>query len=347
MKRKRIFLAIGTIIFLLFSLIGFFYIERNRVLEVPILMYHKIGREVNDKWWVDPEDFEAQIRFLSEKGYKSILPSDLSAHEKWGKPLPSKPVIITLDDGYLNALTEAEPILKKYHFKAIVYLITEYVAKDREERKKFEGVDCLTWCEVREMYKRGTISFGAHSKSHQSFKRIKDPYFEVRGCYKDIRKFGGFRTHSFCYPFGEYNLQSIEALKRSGFTTGITCDQGVLLTGAKMKLYQLPRVHVIGGLHHFVVSREFEKEGDREFIFRVSNEGVMLGVAPRLCYSDEGKEEGWLPLVDLGNQPLEWRWALKEGQNKKQFSSLEIWDKARVLCLSTFSLKTDLQKQDT
>src|SRR5687768_16358350 len=69
--------------------------------EVPILCYHDIrnGAPASLRsYTVTPAAFAAQMKILSDSGYKTILPNDLYEYLVHGAQLPEKPVMITFDD---------------------------------------------------------------------------------------------------------------------------------------------------------------------------------------------------------------------------------------------------------
>ncbi|NIV37881.1 MAG: polysaccharide deacetylase family protein, partial [Anaerolineae bacterium] len=76
---------------------------------------------------VSPRDFEEQLAYLQQEGYESITLNDLALHLTRGKPLPPKPIILTFDDGYANAYTEAFPLLQQYGFAGTFFVISEPV----------------------------------------------------------------------------------------------------------------------------------------------------------------------------------------------------------------------------
>lgn len=80
--------------------------------QVPILMYHHLSEDVTNSEMVSPEQFEAQIRALSEAGYTGVSFDELQAYVLRGEPLPEKPVVITFDDGYRSNYTLAYPICR-------------------------------------------------------------------------------------------------------------------------------------------------------------------------------------------------------------------------------------------
>lgn len=78
--------------------------------RVPVLYYHSIMVETGNELRVPPEEFAAQMSYLSQKGYQVITLDQLyNAFYKKGS-LPDKPIAITFDDGYRDNFTNAQPI---------------------------------------------------------------------------------------------------------------------------------------------------------------------------------------------------------------------------------------------
>lgn len=303
-------------------------VERRFERPVPILMYHHIGPVEDSPWWVPADVFERQLKSLREQGYTSILPADLAAHQRQGKRLPRRPVILTFDDGYLDSLTAAEPLLKKYGFRGMVYLITGAVGDAPDKRQQYEGSDCLVWPEVRAMRRRGVLSFGGHGHQHYNLAVAEDPFPTIMDCFKAIKKKAGFKPDSFCYPHGQYNEQVMDAVRRAGFTTAVVCEDAVATSGPEAKLLALPRVSVMGGRHRFAVARARDKEETPgEIVIRVTHVGVSLDIAPRLPGAPDG---GWLPARELRHgSEVDWCWKLATSAVPAQIS-FELWDRNRI-----------------
>ncbi len=157
--------------------------------SVPVLLYHHINEE-----GIPPELFEEQLKFLKEEGYRSIGLEELGLYMKEGKKDWQKAVCITFDDGYLDNWVYAYPLLKKYNFKAILFLATWMVEEETttsfnlqdvwEGRIKKENLSpCIStwsvvdgypvkterrlcWEEVREMNKT-VFDVQSHTKRHR------------------------------------------------------------------------------------------------------------------------------------------------------------------------------------
>lgn len=305
-------------------------LSKIKAVRVPVLMYHRIGDAEDSPWWVTPGDFANQLRCLREQGYQSIVPSDLAAHQRWGWPLPPKPVLITFDDGYLTTLENAEPLLKKEGFRAVCYLITGKVSESPGTRQAWEGTPLLTWPEVRDMEKRGTVVFGGHSRNHANLRALADPWAEISGCYRDLKKKGGFKPEGFCYPYGQYKDTTEACVVRAKFTTAMTCDDGIAETTPTLNLFELPRVAVMGGRHRF---QGHAIAGDGGHIsVCVSKEGRRLEVCPRLVWPGEAanSQQGWLTPVQLSEVPALLTWDLSKPVALGD-PVLELWDNFHMI----------------
>jgi peptidoglycan/xylan/chitin deacetylase (PgdA/CDA1 family) len=218
----------------------------RREVAVPILMYHRIDAAMTNEWTVSRDAFEGQLSALRAAGYTSVLPSDLPDIAAGKKPAPAKPIVITFDDGFLSAMTEAEPLLKKYGFRAIDYVITDRVADDEKHRKSFEGAQCLTWPEIRAMRERGTFVFGGHSHTHIALDKSRDAAREISECKRLLVERGGFTSDSFCYPYGTCNDEVVRLVRDNGFTTAMTAFDRIAKIGPRTNLLRLPRLWIRG-----------------------------------------------------------------------------------------------------
>ncbi|MEM9089380.1 MAG: polysaccharide deacetylase family protein [Cyanobacteria bacterium P01_F01_bin.53] len=109
------------------------YGKLKRDSTAAIVMYHSIPAP-HEVEWVDPcnclsaEKFEEQIRYLAQ--HRNVISIEqLTQKLEASEPIEEGTVAITFDDGYLNNLTVAAPILAKYNVPATLYLATDYIEK--------------------------------------------------------------------------------------------------------------------------------------------------------------------------------------------------------------------------
>src|SRR5690606_7574942 len=92
---------------------------------VPVLMYHHIS-PVEGAINATPSNFEDQLLWLKRRGYRSLSSDEFAGHLN-GRPVPDRSVLITFDDGYLDNWVYAYPLLKKYGYSALVFLVTSWI----------------------------------------------------------------------------------------------------------------------------------------------------------------------------------------------------------------------------
>lgn len=105
-----------------------FRVERGTATEVPVLMYHYIepklnNHETGNKSIINLEDFEQNMKYLHDEGYRTITLDQLEQYVSGKISLPQKSIVITFDDGYHNNYTLAYPVLQKYNFHASLFVI--------------------------------------------------------------------------------------------------------------------------------------------------------------------------------------------------------------------------------
>jgi peptidoglycan/xylan/chitin deacetylase (PgdA/CDA1 family) len=185
-------------------------------MKIPVLMYHKISPGKKEKYRISPEKFASQMEYLSKKGYQTILPDDLLEFVKEGKVFPEKPVLLTLDDGYKDNFTYTYPILKKYNFKATIFLVTQYIGKKNEWGKEDEEI--LSWEEIGKMRKEG-FSFGSHTHTHPNLLELsRDKVLsEIRDSKRILEERLEEPIRFFAYPYGKFNFQIRDMIKKAGY----------------------------------------------------------------------------------------------------------------------------------
>ena len=104
--------------------------------ELVVLAYHRVCDIDKDNYKFDMElvsasskSFDYQISHI-KKYYNPISMKQLVDYIENKKPLPSKPVLVTFDDGFDDNYINAFPILKKHNVPATIFLSTGYIDTD-------------------------------------------------------------------------------------------------------------------------------------------------------------------------------------------------------------------------
>lgn len=220
-----------------------------------ILMYHMIRKAIPGKKFnslrVSPKSFERQIKYLYDNGWSSYSMGEVINKKR---SLPLKSVVITFDDGYQDNLTNALPILKKYGFKATIYLVNDRHNRDWSgyRKAKNEGAGLkdepkLSDDEVRELLDSGLIEIAAHTLTHANLKNLDglESHKEICISKKQIESRFQRNCQSFAYPFGLYGSGDVKTVVDCGYSNAVTTKVGIVDLN-DCNLFEIPRVTVSG-----------------------------------------------------------------------------------------------------
>jgi peptidoglycan/xylan/chitin deacetylase (PgdA/CDA1 family) len=202
--------------------------ETRRRIRVPILMYHYVSVPPPDAdvyrldLSVTPQQFVEHVAWLADNGFTSISLDDLYDALTAGAPLPPKPVILTFDDGYADAYTNAFPVLRQYGMTGTFFVVTEWIDTHQP--------GYLTWDEARTMAAAG-MSIQSHTRSHQYLTDGCDydcRVYQILGSVETIQAEIGVRPRFFCYPGGRYDAAVLPILHQVGIVAAVTTEAGTL-----------------------------------------------------------------------------------------------------------------------
>jgi hypothetical protein len=150
---------------------------------VPALMFHTVGLQEHRWLWpelAEPlESFERKIQLLERKGFYSICWDELYGYMAGETRLPPNSILLTFDDGYLDNWVFVYPILKRYGFKATIFVNPDFVDPASSPRATLEDVwagrctqdelrvdGFLSWEEMRRMEASGLVDIQSHALTH-------------------------------------------------------------------------------------------------------------------------------------------------------------------------------------
>ena len=218
---------------------------------LPILMYHHVSPSPG-LVTVSPATFANQMQSLFEAGWKTLGAKDLESFFR-GKPLPKKSVLITFDDGYLDNLVYAHPILAKFGQKALLFVVTSWLGDgpirsgnnncpDHGECKRriaSGNADdvILRWSEVEFMRNDGTFEIHSHTHTHTRWdKQLPDSDARLEAMRSELMRsktalnsrLGLGATH-LCWPQGYYQPEYVELAAELGYRWMYTTEEGTNL----------------------------------------------------------------------------------------------------------------------
>ena len=209
---------------------------------VPVLNYHQVEQKNGNPLTLWPDQFEAQMAYLAEEGYTPITIDEMMDALENGAPLPEKPVIITFDDGYADNYEYAYPILKKYGFKATIFLIYDFTNA---------YPNYLTWEQIDEMKQSGLIRFESHTMTHANLAELDSAdelRHEIADSHDLLSEKIGYDMHYIAYPGGRVNPEIEEITRAAGYRGGFTVHYG--LSTPTEGRYQMDRIPIFGANMH-------------------------------------------------------------------------------------------------
>lgn len=190
--------------------------------QVPILCYHQI-RDWRPKDSQSAKDyiiptgaFREQMQMLADSGYHTVLPDQLYAYLTTGAKLPSKPIMLTFDDGDLDQYETAVPILEKHGFKGAFFIMT--VAIGRRGKQPY-----MDKTQIKDLSDRGH-AIGAHTWDHHNVKKYQgdDWKIQVEEPKAKLEAITGKPVKYFAYPFGLWNKQALPEIQKRGYVAAFS-----------------------------------------------------------------------------------------------------------------------------
>jgi len=205
-------------------------------MKIPVLSYHSISNE-NSPLSLSVEQFEKQLFFLKKNNFKSIFFNEVNSSEK-------KKIIITFDDGYKDLIINCLPLLKKYGFKCICYIVTNNIGKTNIwdfNNKSINKKELMSKKDLNEWINQGMI-IGSHTSDHLDLTKlsIKATQNQIVNSKNLLEDNFGIGVDSFCYPYGKYNLQVLQIVKNS-YKNAVTTNRSRYCY-SKHNPYLIPRI---------------------------------------------------------------------------------------------------------
>jgi peptidoglycan/xylan/chitin deacetylase (PgdA/CDA1 family) len=218
---------------------------RSKEAKVPIIMYHLVTEKSKylGKYGITPAELEADLQYLKDKGYQTVVMADLISFVQRGKKLPKKPIVLTFDDGNTGDINYVLPLLEKYKMKAVFSVIGEAADKFTQQhadnpKAKFPN---LTWAELKTMHESGhceiqSHGYNMHGKNGAGKRNGEAPEAYHARLLADLQKFQSrcheeidFVPTTFTYPLGVISKGSQEVLDELGIVASLSCQEGMNL----------------------------------------------------------------------------------------------------------------------
>lgn len=194
--------------------------------KIPIVMYHYVeyvqdaGDLIRKRLDIIPATFERHLKDLRGAGYDTYFVKDVPDILNGNIHYSPKSVILSFDDGYEDFYTVVFPLLKKYHMRATLYVIYDFIG-----RKGF-----VTHDQIQELIDSDLVEIGSHTLDHLYLKGLPDKIVEkqIKESKKKFEEDYHIKIFTFAYPYGAMSPYAIQQVKEAGYTTATSVISGTL-----------------------------------------------------------------------------------------------------------------------
>lgn len=126
---------------------------------IPVFVYHGIVKNA-DRFSMTQKRFAEQMEILKKNGYQTVTMEDLYHFMYDRKSLPDKSFVLTFDDGRKDSYYGADPILKVFGYRAVMFTATGVTLP---EDKNKDSIYYLNEEEIQRMNDSGRWDIQSHA----------------------------------------------------------------------------------------------------------------------------------------------------------------------------------------
>jgi len=234
-----------------FARLAFPAVPARAAVDVPVLMFHRVASPatatdaVSRDLTVAPATFAAELAWLRTHGYHPIRQAQLFRALELAAPLPPRPVVLTFDDGYVDAATTIAPLLRRYGWPATFFVIT-----GRAGARAF-----LNWNQIVALDRAG-MDVASHTVDHVELPALGavTRWDEITRSKRALERHLGHPEYWFAYPAGVYDGPSQTDLHRAGYLLSYTTRYGATISSTSPEAEPRVRVHGQGTVADFAAA---------------------------------------------------------------------------------------------
>jgi peptidoglycan/xylan/chitin deacetylase (PgdA/CDA1 family) len=221
----KILCAITESVFAAVCLVAFGIADND--LRVSILVYHRFGPEVADSMTVTTPVFDSHLKYLQENNYTVIpLRELIRYHVHQLSHLPTRSVVITVDDGHRSVYTYLFPLVKRYRVPVTLFIYPSAISN---------AAYAMTWEQLREMEDSGFFEIQSHTYWHPNFHREKKSLtskqygefvdWQLTQARASLERKLGIQVDMMAWPFGIYDNELIQKAVAAGYVAALTLER--------------------------------------------------------------------------------------------------------------------------
>lgn len=130
--------------------------------QLLVLCYHGIQPTVSarDGQTISEKNFIDQLAYLTRQGYHFVSVQAVLDAVKHRQPLPSKPVLLSFDDGYRSFYDFVFPLLKRSNFPSVLSVVGAWI-ENNAPRDLTEPL--MTWSQIQQVARSGLVEIASHT----------------------------------------------------------------------------------------------------------------------------------------------------------------------------------------
>lgn len=210
-------------------------------LAVSVLVYHRFGPVVADSMTVTTSVFASHLKMIQEAGFTVIpLRRLVDALQGQGDPLPSRSVVITVDDGHLSVYTEMYPLIRKAGIPVTLFIYPSAISN---------ASYAMSWEQLKELQDTGKFDIQSHTYWHPNFKqdrkRLSAAEFDesvnmqLNKSKAKLEQKMGTEVNLLAWPFGIFDEQLVSKAAEAGYRAAFSIERRPVAVGDR--LLSLPR----------------------------------------------------------------------------------------------------------
>ncbi len=297
--------------------------------DAHIFVYHRFGDSRYPTTNTTIEELRKEFAYFKKNGYEVVPLKTLATALKEKKEIPNNWIVLTIDDNFKSFFTNALSVFKEYDYPFSVFVYVEAT------QKKYP--DYLSWEELREIKKYGSIEF--HSFGHKHMTYLSDD--EIREDFdKGLALFEkelNLKPHFFTYPYGEYSPRVQKIAKSYGFDALINQNMGAVSSFSDP--YDMDRTALVGKSNIKLLLRYKALDARWKKPMNFPKDGVLTSVHVE---TDEKAKKGGVYVTGHGWQETK----LKDGDFEMELNKKLTNKRSRIVISVGNKISTKLLIKD-
>ncbi|MGN6608723.1 MAG: polysaccharide deacetylase family protein [Jatrophihabitans sp.] len=205
---------------------------RWRELDRPglaVLMYHSVAPGRADRYTVPPRRLRRHLTVLRVLGRRVIDLEQAVAALQSGRPVPRRSVALTFDDGYVDNLDHAAPVLARKRAPATLFAVAGLIGRDNawDRSAGTAPKPLLDRAQLRRLDAAG-FRVQSHAMTHRDLTRLEQAELqhELRESRNVLEATLGREVRLLAYPYGAHDAAVEAAARDAGYTAAFAVHAG-------------------------------------------------------------------------------------------------------------------------